>query len=383
MTSNLVKTINGIPVSDGFDFPVGKRGEDVWHNYKVDATLADPNYYKIYHAWHTGEDWNGRGGGDTDLGDPVYAAANGRVVESGYYTPSWGNLILLEHVMPNGSLVWTQYAHLDKILVKKKGQTVRRGERIGAIGKGERTPQKPRGRWIAHLHFEIRQKLLPIDNWLPLVYSRTQVLANYYSPTAFINQNRPDLFAERYNLLNRPQVIVDSQKTNKSAGTFRKARVEYWFSAPYGYQGTMLWTYAAAKTESNWAEWRPKLPTAGMWQVWVYIPTTHATTTNARYRIVYAGGRNEVAINQDDYRNEWVKLGTFPFEPGRGYVRLSDLTGERTRKRMVGFDAVRWIKVADLPQLELPSNVDIPRHQLPDVGIDQEHNIPQEPYVSA
>ncbi len=361
------------PISDGFDFPVGPRDPDadVWKTYKVDTTLADPNYFKIFHAWHTGEDWNGRGGGDTDLGDPVYAASNGRVLDFGYFTPAWVNFILLEHTLPDDKKVWTQYAHLDKILVKKKGQVITRGEQIGTIGKGARTPKKPRGRWIAHLHFEIRRKLLPIDNWQPMVRNKMQVLTHYYHPTAFINQNRPPVFTERYNLLNRPQVVVDAPKTDKSAGTFRKARVDFWFSAPYGYQGTMLWTYAAAKTESNWAEWRPNLPSAGMWAVWAFIPARHATTANARYRILHADGRAEIAIDQNAHQNEWVKLGEFPFEPKRGYVRLSDLTGEHTRKRMVAFDAIRWVRMGDLPEKQ---------HRLPESVINRERNIPKEPY---
>jgi hypothetical protein len=338
--------LNGIPISDGFDFPVGPRGDNVtvWDTHKVDATLADPNYKKLYNAWHTGEDWNGRGGGDTDLGDPVYAVSHGRVAEFGYYTPSWGNIVLLEHVMPDGTLVWSQYAHLDEIVVEEVGQIVIRGEQIGTIGKGERTASKPRGRWIAHLHFEIRRNKLAINIWRPLVNSREQIMANYYSPTPFINEHRPAIFSTQANILQRPQVIVDSQKTDRETGSFRKANVDHWYSAPYGYQGTMLWTYAAVKTEANWAEWRPNLPSAGEWEVWVYIPERHTTTGNARYRIVYDGGRTEVSIGQNNYSNQWAKLGTFPFQPGQGYVRLSDVTGERKRGLMVGFDAIRWVK---------------------------------------
>ena len=335
---------DGIPVSDGFDFPVGPRGETVWDTYKVDATLADPNYKKSYNAWHTGEDWNGRGGGDTDFGDPVYAVSHGRVVEFGYYTPSWGNLLLLEHALPNGVVVWSNYAHLDRILVDSVGQIIPRGAQIGTIGKGEKTPSHPQGRWVAHLHFEIRRNSLPINAWHPYVDDRNAVLANYYSPTPFINEHRPPLTSAQAQQLQQPQVIVDSQKTDKTAGSFRKANVDYWYSAPFGYQGTMLWTYSSYAVESNWAEWRPKLPSAGEWEVSVFIPEDHATTRNARYRIVHAEGRDEVRVNQNNYYNQWVKLGVYPFTPGQGYVRLSDLTGERKRGLMVGFDALRWTK---------------------------------------
>jgi murein DD-endopeptidase MepM/ murein hydrolase activator NlpD len=335
-----------LPISDGFDFPVGPRGDhvNVLDTYKVDTVQVDPAYQKMFGFWHTGEDWNGRGGGDSDLGDPVYAASLGRVVAFGTYTPSWGNLVLLEHALPDGTRVWTQYAHLDRIMVQAAGQPVARGQQIGTIGKGEKTPQYPQGRWPAHLHFEIRRDELPIDTWTPLVRDRAQVLAHYYSPTPFINEHRPGQLARQSGAAGGPQVVVDSQRTDPAAGTFRKAQADHWFSAPYGYQGTMLWTYASAETEANWAEWRPVLPQEGQWEVSVYVPDQRATTTQARYTVVHADGQAQVVVNQGNYGNQWVRLGVYPFAPGRGYLRLSDVTGERRRGMMVGFDAARWVK---------------------------------------
>ena len=344
------ETADGVPIADGFDFPVGPRGDrvDVFQTHKVDADLADPGYFKSFGVWHTGEDWNGRGGGDTDLGDPIYAIAHGRVVEFGDYPPSWGNIVLLEHALPDGTRVWSQYAHLDRIMVSQVGQKVQRGQQIGTMGKGAKTAQYPQGRWTAHLHFEVRRNKLPIGNWTPMVKDKAAVMANYYSPTPFINARRPWNFAQAAEATSRIQVVVDSQRTDPKAGRFRKAAVDHWYSAPVGFQGTMLWTYASATMEANWAEWRPILPKAGQWQVWIYIPENYATTTNARYRIVHANGQDEVAVNQSKYFNNWVLLGTYPFNPGQGYVRLSDLTGEQPHQSdtsMIGFDAVCWTEV--------------------------------------
>lgn len=347
------ETSDGVPISDGFDFPVGPRGEnvDVFKTHKVDTTLADPAYFKLFNVWHTGEDWNGRGGGDTDLGDPIYAISHGRVVEFGNYPPSWGNIVLLEHALPDGSRVWSQYAHLDRIMVSQVGQKVQRDQQIGTMGKGAKTAQYPQGRWIAHLHFEIRRSKLPIGNWTPMVRDRNQVLTHYLNPTPYINARRPGTFTQSMQAATRPdpqQVLVDSQPANvqTSSGIFRMANVDHWYTAPYGFQGSMVWTFASAEQEANWGEWHPYLPETAKWHVWAFIPEAHASTTNARYKIIHADGQNEVAIDQSQYTHKWAFLGTYRFDPRGGYVRLSDLTGERTQGTppMVGFDVVTWVK---------------------------------------
>jgi hypothetical protein len=107
----------------------------------------------------------------------------------------------------------------------------------------------------------------------------------------------------------------------------------------------MLWTYASAETEANWAEWRPALPEAGHWEVSVFVPEQFATTAQARYTIVHADGRNPVTLNQSAFGNQWVPLGVYRCVPGRAYLRLSDVTGERRRGIMVGYDAARWTKL--------------------------------------
>jgi murein DD-endopeptidase MepM/ murein hydrolase activator NlpD len=62
------------------------------------------------------------------LGTPVKAPSDGRVIETGNYYFN-GNSIFLDH----GQGVVTMYCHLSKILVRK-GQAVRRGDVIGAVG---------------------------------------------------------------------------------------------------------------------------------------------------------------------------------------------------------------------------------------------------------
>ncbi len=78
------------------------------------------------------------------LGAAVKAADAGTVAYSGNELKGFGNLILIKH--PDGWI--TAYAHNDRLLVKK-GQKVRRGEKIATVGTtgSVNSPQ---------LHFEIR-----------------------------------------------------------------------------------------------------------------------------------------------------------------------------------------------------------------------------------
>lgn len=159
-------------LADGFDYPVGKPN----------AT----SYYKARGFWpngHLGEDWNGRGGGNTDQGDPVYAIGHGVVVYSADFKAGWGNVIIIRHAYreKNGRVYFidSQYGHLHRRLARK-GQKVKRGDKIGTIGRG------PRNMYYAHLHFEIRKNIA-----LGMQRSKfKRDYSNYHSPTHFIKANR-------------------------------------------------------------------------------------------------------------------------------------------------------------------------------------------------
>lgn len=88
------------------------------------------------------------------LGDPVLAAADGRVVYAGAGLRGYGNLVILKH----NNTYLTAYAHNQSLLVKED-QTVRRGQRIAEMGNTDADRVK--------LHFEIRRQGKPVD---PLRY---------------------------------------------------------------------------------------------------------------------------------------------------------------------------------------------------------------------
>jgi murein DD-endopeptidase MepM/ murein hydrolase activator NlpD len=104
---------------------------------------------------HLGDDLNGIGGWDSDLGDPVYAAGDGRVVYTGIPSDGWGKMMMLAHRVPDPSAPqgWrvfiTLYAHLESFGAHY-GDLVRCGAKIATVGTAE-------GRYLAHLHFEVRE----------------------------------------------------------------------------------------------------------------------------------------------------------------------------------------------------------------------------------
>jgi lipoprotein NlpD len=83
-------------------------------------------------------------------GDPVLAAAEGRVVYAGSGLRGYGNLIILKH----NNTYLTAYAHNQTLLVKED-QEVQRGQKIAEMGNSDADQVK--------LHFEIRRQGKPVD----------------------------------------------------------------------------------------------------------------------------------------------------------------------------------------------------------------------------
>ncbi len=83
-------------------------------------------------------------------GDPVLAAADGRVVYAGSGLRGYGNLVIVKH---NATFL-SAYAHNQTLLVKED-QIVRRGQKIAEMGSTDAER--------VQLHFEIRRQGKPID----------------------------------------------------------------------------------------------------------------------------------------------------------------------------------------------------------------------------
>jgi hypothetical protein len=113
-----------------------------------------------------------------------------------------------------------------------------------------------------------------------------------------------------------------------------------------GYGGDMYWTYVNGSVVSNYARWTPALGGSGTYAVSVFVPRCYASSQTAKYKVVHAGVTEYKTVNQYPYYDVWVSLGTFAFTGAGGeYVELADATGESyTTKRVLAFDAVKWVR---------------------------------------
>ncbi|MBN1962185.1 MAG: peptidoglycan DD-metalloendopeptidase family protein, partial [Deltaproteobacteria bacterium] len=183
-----------IPIADGFDFSLGDaNGEGEYTDLKTKKT------YKGYYiatkytevtslGIHPGEDFNGSGGGNTDLGQPIHAVAAGRVIAAANMGALWGNVITVEHLFYENhekKKIQSVYAHVNEIKVKP-GQKITRRQIIGTVG------QDPDKKYYAHLHLELRWDLSLAPTFWPSAAKKNQqwVEQHYAPPSEFIKAHR-------------------------------------------------------------------------------------------------------------------------------------------------------------------------------------------------
>ena len=107
-------------------------------------------------------------------GTPIYATADGTVLQAGYREGGFGKKVLLDH----GYGYRTVYGHCDEVLVEP-GQKVTRGEVIARVG-STGLSKSP------HLHYEVHVNGRPVD---PINYYATDLSPKEYDQMI-------DLFAQ-------------------------------------------------------------------------------------------------------------------------------------------------------------------------------------------
>jgi len=161
--------LESIPTASRFDFPLGNENGAMAYNAQ-----------RFTESKHLGDDLNGIGGENSDLGDPIYAIADGRVLLARDGGPGWGNVVILLHAyLDNGERKYVQsyYGHVQDMLVHS-GETVKRGQQIATVGTAN-------GRYFAHLHFEMREFITPF-----IGPGYRQDTRGWINPTKFIEAHR-------------------------------------------------------------------------------------------------------------------------------------------------------------------------------------------------
>ena len=163
-------------IAESFAYPIGETEyvtqardkKDKWYNAQ-DFTVNN----------HLGEDWNGNAGGNSDCGESVYAGADGEITFAENAGIGWGNVVIIEHNLPDGKKVQTLYGHLRKI-VKTSGE-VKKNEQIGEVGNAD-------GKYFCHLHFELREENCPMWNKAGAGYDAEN--KGWLDPSDFIDKHK-------------------------------------------------------------------------------------------------------------------------------------------------------------------------------------------------
>lgn len=97
------------------------------------------------------------------------------------------------------------------------------------------------------------------------------------------------------------------------------------------------------KKKASLAEWKPNIPEAGEYAVYVSYKSLENSTQEAHYTVYHQGGETEFSVNQTMGGGTWIYLGKFYFDKGKndnGKVVLTNFTGKKGET--VTADAVKF-----------------------------------------
>jgi len=215
---------NDCGLVDEVVYPVDETAFSMTQGYAV----ASPRHQGRF---HTGVDFHS--GDGQSLSQPVRAIANGRVTYS--YHLGWGRdggVIILEHNLPDGLIVYSMYGHVTPISgseLPPRRACVAAGEVIAAIGDARPAP---------HLHFEIRVNTP--DTPGPGYTREAPDLIGYRDPLRFLANQQAALHpafdwllqpAERF--VAPPLVLNDGSSLYLDGDTIRRVTAD----------GRVLWRY--------------------------------------------------------------------------------------------------------------------------------------------
>ncbi len=306
--------------------------------------------------------YDGHNGYDINMVfEPVLAAAGGTVIRASWFNPAnhldgGGLWVAIDHGLHGGTDYVSMYCHLSAVLVSI-GQTVGTQWQIGTSGStGSATGP--------HLHFTVFQ----MPNWEPM------------DPFGWWDTTKPDPnpTPDYYLWVNNPvaptqspclgcdagqphagaTVVDDASAGFSTTGAWQTAQGEGLIG------GGMHWAATSTGNATATATWRPTLPSAGTYEVGVYVDPENASSQWAPYTITSLGAdgspmtttvhidQEHIGIFQNAYGTintgpQWVGLGTYTFGAGAnpsGQVTVSNATGEAGAQ--LGADAMEFVPVS-------------------------------------
>lgn len=256
--------------------------------------------------------YDGHSGTDYSLtvNTPVLAATAGRISFVGWRDNSYGNSVRIDH----GNDYQTWYSHLSGFSVNLNDELAT-GQQVGLSGNsGLNQPY--------HLHFEVHYDGSVTD---PFGWR-----GDYDDPLA---ENAVCLWGDGQ----CSEIVIEDE-----SDWFYKYGAG-WDWDCHGNAWTLRRVANQSASNTAYARWRPDFPYAGPYAVFAFVPAVHATTTNAEYIIHDRNGDHTVPINQLNYSDEWVNLGTYDFwDSILGYVYLDNATGETSASTEVCFDSIKF-----------------------------------------
>ncbi len=300
----------GLPrVAPTFDAnsPNGYRITQMFNN-SCDPSLGQGYYYAgQYFCGHTGVDLS-----DMESGGEVRATANGVVVYAGYNS-SYGVMVRIQHLLPDGSYVYSQYEHmLDNSLLVSYGQVVTMGQSIGQVGSTGFVTGP-------HLHFEIKSVN---EDGVGYTFGNAALIVGYYEPISYVASH---MLAQPTETPTLAPVAASTPVTSTDALSGTDA------SAGVGPRVTTSQSQSAAASDGG----EHQAVLAGFYKRYHDYVTVTAEHLNVRA----GSGFNYAPLNSVDKGARLGYLGS----TGNGWVHVA-LPGD-----VYGYVARQWVEGAVLP----------------------------------
>jgi hypothetical protein len=342
---------------------------------------------------HLGADfWSG--GGCTDLGQPVYAMADGEVVEIADDLGSYLDVVVLRHEDPGVGTVYSMYGHIARDPALAEGQRVTLRQPLGTIAdvlqyfspchthveilSPAGFDQGPfcNGCAAAGLHVspgydqqagvsmgtsEAGDPYLEVDDgvaanrWYhvdPFVQARLGAVCGACGDGSCDAGESFDACPDDCDpcaLIPPAGGVLDDAGPCFSFG----GDPQYWVvESGVGYADGLRWTHATdSASVDNWGEWAFAFQEGGTYRLEVWTAGGFAQSTMAAYVVAHEGGEETVVVDQSSVTDGWLALGDFSFAAGGGQsLRLADNTGEPFSQMVrLAFDAVRIERLDAIP----------------------------------